>query len=108
MAFLGFGLVMTQSRAAWLFILLIIALRAGLRHRIAWRTSATAVGVAALMFVGAVAVWAPLNDVIGVGVGALPLTERMQPGLRAIHWVSMFDALKRSPITGYGITCCST
>jgi hypothetical protein len=101
-AFIGFGVVMTQSRAAWLFLLLLIALRAGLRHRIAWRTSLSAVAVAAAVFVAGIVTWTPLNEAIGFGMGAQPLTLRMQPGLRVIHWQSMLEALSLAPLAGYG------
>lgn len=101
-AFVGFGLVMTQSRAAWVFLLLLVVLRVGLRHRVIWRTRPHAVAVAATAFVAAVVAWAPLNAAIGFGVGALPLSQRMQAGLRVIHWQSMLEAVSLAPLTGYG------
>jgi hypothetical protein len=100
--FLGFGIVMTQSRTGWLFIALLCLGLLTLRRRANLRVPAWAVIVGAAMFAVAVTGWQPLN-------GALLLskqqdaTERLAAaGLRPIHWRVMLDAIGQQPLFGYG------
>lgn len=99
-AWLGFGLLMTQSRAGWLMVVFVVLAWAVLRRRAALRMSASAVVPAALAFFVGVMMWGPLTD--AVGVPANVLEERLQAGTRPALWMNLWDALWRSPWIGYG------
>jgi O-antigen ligase len=102
LGFLAWGLVMTQSRVAWLSVLLFVALSLAYRRRLALRTTAMATVGASGIFVAMVLAWVPLNARLQSGVGTATLAERMQSGYRLIHWETLWDALLRSPWVGYG------
>ncbi len=102
LGFLAWGLVMTQSRVAWLSVLLFVVLWLAYRRRLALRTTVVATVVASGIFVAMVLSWAPLNARLQSGVGTATLAERVQSGYRLIHWETLWDALLRSPWFGYG------
>lgn len=100
LGFLGWGLVMTQSRVAWLCVLLFVILVLLYRRRLALRTTLRAMVGASGLFIAMVLAWAQLT--LGSGAGAAAIAERMQSGYRLIHWQTLWDALLRSPWFGYG------
>lgn len=102
LSFVGCGLVMTQARVSWLFVLVFILMWALGRRRIPLRTPGYAVAVASALFGLAVFAWAPLNASMHTGAFAVPVAERAQAGYRLAHWETLWDALMRSPWIGYG------
>ena len=65
LAFLGFGMVMTQSRTAWAFALCLALWALIVRSRLSLRTSRNAVAAALALFIAATALWQPLNSLLG-------------------------------------------
>lgn len=102
LGFLGFGLVMTQSRAAWLFAVFFVALWAMYRRRIPLRSPGWSVLVGVVAFALAVISWPTLNAAVNDTVWAQSLPERMQQGYRFTHFLTIADALLRAPWFGYG------
>ena len=99
-AWFGFGMVMTQSRTGWLFVVLLALWWAVMRRRAGLRLPAVAVAAGALAFFSAVLAWDPLNDWLLLSSGTLE--ARLQTGLRWLHWQTLWDAAWRSPWVGYG------
>lgn len=101
-ACLGFGMVMTQSRAAWLFVVVFVLMWTIYRRRVPLRTPFLAVAVSVGLFVAGVLAWGILNSWVGTGFAAESLAARSQSGHRWVHWQTVADALSRSPWLGYG------
>lgn len=100
-ALLAFGLIMTQSRTAWLFVGVAIAGSLLMRRRVGLRTSSAALGIAAVLFVLGVALWGPLNDLLLLsGSPSLQLGR----GSRRELWPMMLAATWYRPWFGYGWT----
>lgn len=99
-AWLGFGLLMTQSRAGWLIVVFVVLAWAVLRRKAALRLPANAVILAVLVFFVGVMMWGPLTETLGVPANGLD--ERLQAGTRPALWLNLWDALWRSPWVGYG------
>jgi hypothetical protein len=97
---LGFGLLMTQSRSGWLFVALLVVAWAALRRRASLRVPPVAVILGALIFLVGVMTWGPLNDALALHAQALE--ERLQGGTRPAIWMNLWSALWRSPWVGYG------
>jgi hypothetical protein len=101
-AFLGFGIVMTQSRTGWLFVALLCLGLLALRRRANLRVPPWAVIVGAAIFAVAAAGWQPLNDALLLAKQQ-DATERLAAaGFRSIHWRVMLDAISQQPLLGYG------
>jgi hypothetical protein len=96
------GLVMTQSRSAWMFLVLMVLLWAVFRRSLQLRTPATAVGAIVTAFALSTLAWPALNAVLAMQGDAASLPERLRPGMRLVHWASMIDALSSSPLLGFG------
>lgn len=101
-AWLGFGLAMTQSRTGWLFVVLVLAGWLALRRRAALRLPGGAVLAGAAAYIALVAAWGPLNEALYLP--STSLAERLQPGSRLTAWIALADASWRSPWIGYGWT----
>ena len=99
-AYLGWGLVMTQSRTGWLMAALLglWALRCGT----ALRLTKPAVLAAMALFVLGVLLWNPINDAIFFGSPQAPLHTRLQKDVRWHLWVMMWDAAWQRPWLGWG------
>ncbi len=102
LVFLGWGLVMTQSRVGWMTVLLFSALTLLYRRRLRLRT--TPVGVAASVggFAVMVLAWNFANRLLQSNVEVIGIADRMSAGYRLVHWQTLWDALLRSPWVGYG------
>ena len=100
LAWLGLGLVMTQSRTGWLMVALLFLWWWNLRLRLPL-LAAGKVCLAASLFVVAVLSWDKLNDVLLL-TRLNNLGERLQAGPRALIWQTMLGAIERSPWLGYG------
>lgn len=98
----GFGLVMTQSRTGWLAVaVLAIACVAPVVKGRPRRLRPRHVVVALALFAGAIVAWTPLNDVLQIGA-VNSLAERLQPGPRGLIWQVLLDAAAKAPWAGYG------
>jgi O-antigen ligase len=104
MAYLGFGLMMTQSRAGWLMVFVFVVLWALYRRRLALRTSPWAVLAAVLLFTVAVYERSSLDAWVHLdGTEAAAAQVRtLDDDFRRIHWQTLWDALSRKPWLGYG------
>lgn len=98
----GVGIAMTQSRAGWLFIALIVIFWILYRRRLPLRLSGPALALGVGAFVAAVLLWDRLNAWLQSGVHVESLAGRVQPGYRLQHWQTLWDALLQSPWVGYG------
>lgn len=100
-ALLGAALVLTESRAGWAMMTVLVAWWATQRRRAALRLPPVAVAVAALSFVAAVALLPTLSDALLLS--AAPGTgPRLQGGTRLVHWATVWDAVQLAPWFGYG------
>ena len=98
---LAFGMVMTQARVAWAAIVVLGAWFAWNARRSALRLTPATVGSGIALFGAGVIAWKPLNDLLLIS-SATTLGERIKPGMRLVHWQTLWDALWASPWTGYG------
>ncbi len=97
---LGWGIVMTQSRTSWLFVVALVVWWAAMRSRIGLRLGTKAVAWSVLFFVLGVVCWTPINRLLllsGLHVG-----EHLQSNLRLLHWATLLDAVGHSPWLGFG------
>jgi O-antigen ligase len=99
---LATGIVMTQSRTGWLFMLAIAGSAVWVRRRAATRIGVVAIIAGVAMFFVLVALWAPLNELLLNA--SLPLNERLQPGTRLVNWRLLAGAAHDAPWLGYGWT----
>lgn len=99
---LGWGLVMTQSRTAWLFVALSVVWFLAQRKPLMLRSSRVVMTGAVVLFLIGVWGWAPLNDTLLLSSPTALMEERMTAGLRPLHWQTLWDAALRSPWFGYG------
>lgn len=102
LAWLGFGLAMTQSRTAWLFVALLAGTTLAMRRRTTLRTSPAAVVSAVLYFSALVYSWQGLSETMLVSVTSLG--QRLQSGPRGLLWRALADAVVDAPWLGYGWT----
>ncbi len=103
-AFLGAGMVMSQSRTAWGFVAMLAVWWWLMRRRLLLRTPPWAVALGVALFVAATFAWPHLNVLVvdQPGASGMTLAERMQVGGRRIHWATLWDAAWRRPWLGYG------
>jgi hypothetical protein len=97
---LGLGLVMTQSRTGWLSIGLLALWSLWRRRPFALRLHPLAVVVASALFIGFIAAWPVVNELLLLS--PKPLEERIKPGTRWLHWRALWEALWLQPWFGYG------
>ncbi len=100
LGFLGFGLIMTQSRTGWLFVVVMICWWMAMRHRATLRPRPAAVVIGAATFAISVASWGWLNRALYLTTGVA--SDRLEAGTRIDHWVVLLDAISRAPWFGYG------
>lgn len=102
-AWFGLGLVMTQSRSGWLFVVLLVVFSLCIRRRATLRIPSRALLLGAGTFFLAVSLWPLVNEVLLLAPG--DLGQRLRSGngwLRWIHWQTLWDAIWRAPWLGYG------
>jgi O-antigen ligase len=102
LAWLSFGMVMTQSRTGWLFVIGLAASALWMRRRTTMRTTTPAIVAAALLFFALVAAWQPMSEALLVS--SKSLGQRLHPGPRGMLWQALIDAVAASPWVGYGWT----
>lgn len=98
----GLGIVMTQSRAGWLFAAALPVMWLMLRKRAALRTTPAALIFGVAAFTAAVPAFDALGAVASGSQAAEPLATRLQTGYRLLHWQTLWDALMQRPWFGYG------
>lgn len=101
-AFIGWGMVMTQSRAAAAIVGMYFAWwfvgRAQARLRCTGKDALGALGI----LTGLALAWGPINSAL-MGSSVATIAERVQSvGTRGIHWPALWDAATREPLTGWG------
>lgn len=100
-AFFALVLALTGSRTGWLLVLVVAILMIVLRKRLALRTPPVAI-VSCVALLAILVISLPsLNDALLQSRG-VELSNRLQSGLRWVHWQALADAVSRSPWTGYG------
>jgi O-antigen ligase len=101
MVFIGFGVVMTQSRTSWVLSVVLALWWLAMRRRLALRTPPRAVAAGLTLFALVSWAWEPLNRWMDQPTG-LALAERAQAGTRPVHWATLWDAAWREPWFGHG------
>lgn len=102
MVWMGWGVVLTQSRMAWVVLATLLLWWLLMRRRTALRTAPIAMFIGAIAFVIGVwllpvllSLWSGPGDYDGAQV-------RLAVGTRPGHWQTLWAALMRSPWFGYG------
>lgn len=103
-AFMGWGIVMTQSRTGWLFVALMGVGLLALRRRAALPVPPFTVIAGVVLFFCAAMVWSPLNDLLLLSRQEAAVARVSSGSLRIIHWQTMLDAIGQQPWFGYGWT----
>lgn len=103
-AFLGWGIVMTQSRTGWLFVALLAFGLLTLRRRASLNIHPGAVIAGVVLIALAALSWSPLNDVLLLSRQDTAATRLSGGSLRLIHWQVILDAIGQRPWLGYGWT----
>lgn len=101
-AFLGFGMVMTQSRTGWLFVALLAFGMIVMRNRAELRVRSLAVLVGTAAFFALAAAWAPLNELLLLSPQGAAADRVASGGTRPTHWAVIWDAVWQRPWGGYG------
>lgn len=102
-ALLMIGLVMTGSRSVFLTVAWLVPAYFFLRRRCRLRTTPAAFGLVLGLYVLGALSWQPLNDALLLSTDVSTAVDRMsKPGIRKVYWMSMVDAVGRSPWVGYG------
>lgn len=101
-AFLGYGMVMTQSRTGWLFVSGLALWTVLMQRRMALRTGWPAVATAVATFIGGSLLWQPLNTVLGLSLEVSTTQRISSAGTRPGNWFNLLDAASREPWFGWG------
>lgn len=104
---LGWGVVITGSRAAWVIIAVGVLWWLAMRRRAALRLRGMHVIAWLVFFVVAVLLHPALLSHVNSDSAALLAQEhsttiRLEAGTRPIHWAVLIDAIKLAPWFGYG------
>lgn len=99
-AWMGWGIVMTESRTGWMFAGILVVGTALMRRRARLRISLVAMIAAVLAFAALVLSQGWLHA--SWMQSATEATVRTAVGTRALHWQMLTDAALRSPWFGYG------
>lgn len=100
--FLSFGMAMTQSRAGWLEMLVLLGWLAMVRRRAGLRVARAAIATTGATFVVFVMTWPALCRFLYLEPGRTTGEQQFSAGLRLVHWRSLLDALSQQPLFGYG------
>ena len=104
LSWLGIGLVTTQSRTGYAFVLMLATGLLIFRRRASLPFSPLAVIASAALFFAAVDLWPALNATLDM-TDAPGLLQRVTTGAyRLTHWQVIVDAILQKPWFGYGWT----
>lgn len=103
-AWLGFGILLSESRTGWLSVVVLAGWWCLMRNRVSLRLRGFPLLVGILTFACAVPFLGHLHVLVGAvdPTAADALTLRVQAGTRPAHWLMLLDALHQSPWWGYG------
>ena len=99
---LSFGLILAQSRAAWLELLIIAAMAICKRRGLTGRLRLRHFAVGALLLLLAQLGWMHLDPLSGQSVARDAVSSATSTGVRITHWQEMVAALLQRPWMGYG------
>ena len=99
---LGFGLVLTESRTGWLFVALLLIWTLVMKRRAALQLPVTAMLAGAILFALTIPATKAIEQLIWADPTAVAQVRSFAPGLRWIHWQVLLDAAWKSPWVGYG------
>lgn len=101
---LGWGIVMTQSRTGWMFVAMLAIGWVLLHRRARLRTSGWAVAVGVVVFAALVWLNGPLQNLwaLDPGAAAAASAVRTEAGPRPLIWRVLIEAAWQSPWFGYG------
>jgi O-antigen ligase len=99
--FLCIGVALTQSRQVWIAAIVLALWIAFVRRKSDVKVASWAMPAFGLLLVVAIAVLAPLNEMLEVSAGR-SVKELAHGGTRLLHWQTMIDAILRAPWFGYG------
>jgi O-antigen ligase len=102
LAWLAIGMGLTQSRTAWVFVLLLVTGCVALHRRAALRTRPGAALAGGLAFAALVWLVGPLLSLWLPSDDALTHAVRTEAGTRLLHWRVLGHAVLASPWFGYG------
>ena len=102
LAYLGFGMVMTQSRTGWAFVAMLAVWWALGRRNANLRSSGFGVGAVVFGFVAMTKSWAPLNAYLDMPTATILADRATVVGTRSINWAVLWDAAWRHPWLGWG------
>ncbi len=100
-AFLLLGMVLSQSRTAWLQMGLLLMWGFAMQERAALRITRTGLVMLGSGFALGVVLLPWVTDALLLRAGRT-LGDQMQAGMRLPFWREMLDAISREPWTGYG------
>lgn len=101
--FLGFGISMTQSRTALLEVVLVGGTLAWFtRSRRSPPLGPAKIAVATLVVLALPFVWEAIRHLSPFGITARNIGDVAVAGVRPLHWTSLWDAVLRQPLGGYG------
>ena len=103
-AWLGWGIVLTESRTGWLNVAVIALWWFFMRKRGSLRLQTLPIGLGVAAFALAVFCLSELHVLVGAvePIDAVSTTIRLDAGPRPLHWAMLADALRQSPWWGYG------
>ena len=103
-AWLGLGIVLSESRTGWLSVAVIAGWWCLMRNRASLRVRAAPIAIGIATFALAVLCLGQFHLLIGVvDLTAVDATNlRLNAGTRPSHWLMLLDALRQSPWWGYG------
>ena len=99
-AWLGFGLLMTQSRTGWLFLALLAGWWLAGRRYLRLRFGPLVVGLA--VFAIGVWQWTRINQLVLLVDPTTTLDQRLNTSLRTTLWRAMIEAIGDAPWLGWG------
>lgn len=102
LAYLGFGVVMTQSRTGWAFVAMLVVWWAVGHRKTDLRSTGYGVGVSVLAFIAMTKLWAPLNAALDMPTATVLADRATVVGARSINWAVLWDAAWRHPWLGWG------
>ena len=94
------GMLMTQSRTAWLFVGLVLIASFALHRRAGLRLPKAAVLVGVAVFAFGVILWARISD--AMYLSSVTLDHRLTSSGRTLIWPVLIDAVRQAPWFGYG------
>lgn len=96
------GIALTQSRAAWVELVVVAAAMALLGPRASLRLRTGHLLVVGLAFVTLNFALPALADILLTGSPIRPTEDTVSGGTRPIHWATVLDAIREHPWVGYG------